>query len=217
TALANDLKTYTPGSVNRDQTLLAITSPLVNRTVRYGNRITISGTLQSSGAVPIANRRVFFELLEGRALYFGAHAQTNSTGEWSITLKKQLRRNLIPRVIFPGSDAAMGVTRKGHHIYVVPMLGARSSTRSAHRGSQFTFKGSSQPNMHGARVSLQVRRSAHGSWRTVGSVAVNRRRGYSKKVSFATPGAAYLRWHYAGGKSKAWMSAASPSRRVSIT
>ena len=132
-------------------------------------------------------------------------------------MKKQLRHNLSWRVIFPGSDTETGVNVKGHHVYVIPKLSARSSTSSAHRGTLFTFKGTSLPNMHGARVALQTRRSTHGSWHTVGSVAVNRRGGYSKRVSFSTAGAAYLRWHYAGGKSKGWMSANSPSRRVVIT
>jgi hypothetical protein len=36
-------------------------------------------------------------------------------------------------------------------------------------------------------------------------------------VRFTTPGAAYLRWSYAGGGSHAWMSATSPSRHVAIT
>jgi hypothetical protein len=62
-----------------------------------------------------------------------------------------------------------------------------------------------------------VRRKTGSAWRTIATVAVNRRGGYSHRVHFTTPGAAYLRWSYAGGASHAWMSATSPSRRVAIT
>ena len=105
----------------------------------------------------------------------------------------------------------------GTTIHVIPRLGSKASRASVSRGTSFTFGGKSTPNMHGARVRLQVRRKTSGAWRTIATVAVNRRGGYSRKIHFTTPGAAYLRWSYAGGASHAWMSATSLSRRVAIT
>ena len=105
----------------------------------------------------------------------------------------------------------------GTTIHVIPRLGSSASRSRVSRGTSFTFGGKSTPNMHGARVRLQVRRKTSGAWRTIATVAVNRRGGYSRKIHFTTPGAAYLRWSYAGGGSHAWMSATSRSRHVAIT
>ena len=66
-------------------------------------------------------------------------------------------------------------------------------------------------------ASSSFRRKTSGAWRTVATVAVNRRGGYSRTIHFTTPGAAYLRWSYAGGGSHAWMSATSIYRHVAIT
>jgi hypothetical protein len=71
--------------------------------------------------------------------------------------------------------------------------------------------------MHGASLQLQVRRSLHTAWRTIAHARVAKSGGYKRSVSFTTAGAAYLRWHYSGGKTHPWMSATSPVRKVSIT
>jgi hypothetical protein len=71
---------------------------------------------------------------------------------------------------------------------VIPRLGSKASRSSVPRGTSFTFGGKSTPNMHGARVRLQVRRKTSGAWRTIATVAVNRHGGYSRKLHFTTPG-----------------------------
>jgi kumamolisin len=218
-ALALDLAAYSAPSISQDDSQLTITAPLGNRTIHFGTKLTFSGTLvdHSAADAPIANRRVYIQLDEGSRGTWIYQTQTNVSGTWTFHLQKQLNHNLSWRVVFPGSDVETGVNVAGHHVYVIPKLGASSSNSSAHRGSSFTFKGSSVPNMRGAKVTLQVRRSAGGSWKTIANVTVNRRGGYSRNVSFATPGPAFLRWHYNGGKSKGWMSATSVVKRVSIT
>jgi hypothetical protein len=201
---------------NPDGTNLNITSPTTTKTVKYGQQITLAGTLTDSGDAPIANRRVYVELREGNLIYW-YRDQTDSSGVWSFALTSQLRRNLSWQAVFPGSDTQQGLTVPGTTIHVIPRLGSKASRSRVPRGTSFTFGGRSRPNMHGARVRLQVRRKTSGAWRTIATVAVNRRGGYSRKIHFTTPGAAYLRWSYAGGGSHAWMSATSLSRRVAVT
>jgi hypothetical protein len=70
--------------------------------------------------------------------------------------------------------------------------------------------------MHRAVMRLQARRSTHARWQTIALVTVPRSGRFSRTVSFATPGNAYLRWSYRGGRTRRWMSAVSPTRRVSI-
>jgi subtilase family serine protease len=214
--LATALATFPPVVPSPDQTKLVVTSPTATKTIRYGQKVTLAGTLTDSSDAPIVNRRVYVELLEGNRIYW-YRDQTDSNGVWSFPLTKQLRRNLSWQAVFPGSDTEQGGTVAGTTIRVIPRLGSKASRTSVPRGTSFTFGGRSTPNMHGARVRLQVRRKTGSAWRTIATVAVNRRGGYSRKVHFTTPGAAYLRWSYAGGASHAWMSAASPSRRVAIT
>ena len=215
-ALATALATFTPAAVNPDATNLVVTSPTATRTVKYGRQVTLAGTLTDSSDTPIANRRVYVELREGNRIYLYGD-QTDSSGVWSFALTSQLRRNLSWQAIFPGSDTQQGLTVAGTTIHVIPRLGSKASRTSVPRGTSFSFGGKSAPNMHGARVRLQVRRKTSGAWRTIATVAVNRHGGYSRKIHFTTPGAAYLRWSYAGGASHAWMSATSRSRRVAIT
>ena len=212
---ATDLQTFVAPPISQDETQLTITAPTGDRKVRYGDRLTFSGTLLTQGSAPIAHRRLYLELREGRWIYLHS-GQTDANGVWSIRLSKALRRNLSWRVIFTGSDTEQGLKVPGHRVFVVPRLGSRSSVSSAARGAGFTFSGSSSPNMHTATVRLQARRSKHGSWRTIGRVKVNRSGRFSRTVSFATAGNAYLRWSYRGGKSHPWMSARSHSRRVTI-
>jgi subtilase family serine protease len=214
--LANALAGFTPVVPSPDQTKLAVTSPTATKTIRYGQKVTLAGTLTDSSDAPIVNRRVYVELREGNRIYW-YRDQTDSNGVWSFPLTRQLRRNLSWQAVFPGSDTEQGATVAGTTIRVIPRLGSKASRTSVPRGTSFTFGGKSTPNMHGARVRLQVRRRTGSAWRTIATVAVNRRGGYSRKVHFTTPGAAYLRWSYAGGASHAWMSATSPSRRVAIT
>ena len=215
-ALAIALAGFTPAAISPDATNLDITSPTATKTIKYGRQVTLAGTLTDSSDTPIANRRVYVELREGNGIYL-YRDQTDSSGVWSFAFTKQLRRNLSWQAIFPGSDTQQGLTVPGTTIHVIPRLGSKASRARVHRGASFSFGGRSAPNMHGARVRLQVRRKSSGSWRTIAIVAVNRRGGYSRKIHFTTPGAAYLRWSYAGGGSHAWMSATSRSRHVAIT
>ena len=215
-ALAAALATFTPAALSPDATNLVVTSPTATRTVKYGQQVTLAGTLTDSSDTPIVNRRVYVELREGNRIYW-YRDQTDSSGVWSFALTSQLRRNLSWQAIFPGSDTQQGLTVAGTTIHVIPRLGSKASRASVPRGTSFTFGGKSAPNMHGARVRLQVRRKTSGAWRTIATVAVNRHGGYSRKIHFTSPGAAYLRWSYAGGASHAWMSATSRSRRVAIT
>jgi subtilase family serine protease len=215
-ALATALTAYTPGAVTPDATQIAISGPLQAKTVVYGKPVTFHGTLQTSAAAPIANRRVYLELREGGFLYVYV-ATTNSSGVWSVTLAKQLRRNLSWSVNFPGSDTESPDSANGHAIRVIPHLSSASSATSVRRGVAFTFHGASLPNMHGVKVTLQGRRSTSLAWQTLKLIAVARNGTYSVRISVGSPGPLFLRWRYAGGRTRPWMTAVSPARRINIT
>lgn len=212
---ANDLASFTAPPIVQDQTQLTITGPLTATTIHYGKRVTFRGTLMTQASAPIADRRVYIELREGRWIYL-YQGQTDADGNWQIPLSKALRRNLTWRAIFTGSDTELGRKAAGAPVYVIPALRSRSSVSSAGRGSHFTFSGSSRPNMHGARMRLMARRGLHGSWNEIGRATVKSSGRFSSTVSFATPGEVYLRWSYRGGHTHPWMSATSPTRHVRI-
>jgi subtilase family serine protease len=219
-ALATALAAYTPGAVAQDATKLAISGPLLAKTVVYGKPIVFHGTLLTSADAPIANRRVYLELREGAFLYVYV-ATTDSGGLWSVTLTKQLQRNLTWSVNFPGSDTEAPAKATDpfpqNAIHIVPHLGSASSATTVRRGVAFTFHGASLPNMHGVAVAVQARRSTSTAWRTLKLIAVAKNGTFAVRVSTATPGALFLRWVYAGGVTRPWMSAVSLPRRVNIT
>jgi kumamolisin len=215
-SFATALSTFVPSAITQDQTQLAITAPLTARTIHYGAQVTFRGTLLDQASAPIAHRRVYVELREGPWIFL-YQAQTDGNGVWQIALSKALQRNLTWRAIFTGTDTEQGRKVAGHAVYVIPRLRSRSSVSSAPRGTRFAFRGSSNPNMRHAVMRLQARRSTHARWRTIALVTVPGSGRFSRTVSFATPGNAYLRWSYRGGKTHAWMSAISPTRRVRIS
>jgi subtilase family serine protease len=216
TALATALMSYTPGSVAPDTTQITISTPATAKTIVYGNAVTFSGTLMNTtAAAPIPNRRVYLELKMGGFLYVYT-ARTDSAGNWSVKLSKALRRNLSWSVNFPGSDTQQPDKDAGPAIHVIPHLGSAVSASNVHRGTAFTFHGTSTPNMHGVRVQLQYRRSTAASWRSLKLVAVVKNGTYAARITVSSPGPVFLRWRYAGGVSKPWMSAISPVRRVNI-
>jgi hypothetical protein len=213
--LATALTLYTPASVSQDASQIAITAPLAAKTIVYGKPVTFRGTLLDSGDNPIPDRRVYIELKMGGYLYIYV-ARTDSSGLWSVTLSKALRRNLSWSVNFPGSDTETPDKAAGHAIHVIPHLGSAVSASNVQRGTAFTFHGASTPNMHGVKVQLQYRRSSAVAWKTLKLVAVLKNGTYAARITVSSPGPVFLRWRYAGGTSKPWMSAISPVRRVNI-
>ena len=99
---------------------------------------------------------------------------------------------------------------------MIPHLGSGVSASNVHRGTAFTFHGTSTPNMHGVRLLLQLRRSAGASWKSAKLIPVANNGTYAVRITVGTPGPLFLRWRYAGGITKPWMSAISPVRRVNI-
>ena len=215
-ALATALAAYVPGTVATDASQIAISGPLLAKTVVYGKPVTFHGTLLTSADAPIPNRRVYLELREGGFLYVYT-ARTDVNGVWSLTLAKQLRRNLSWSVNFPGSDTQSPAKASGHAIHVIPHLGSAASATSVGRGVPFTFHGASAPNMNGVAVQLQERRSTGAAWRTLRLIAVAKNGTYAVRVTVTSPGPLFLRWKYAGGLTRPWMPAVSPARRVNIT
>ena len=214
-ALATALAAYTPAAVSQDATQIAISTPAAAKTITYGKSVTFSGTLKDSGSAGIPNRRVHIELTEGRYVYVYVK-QTDNLGNWSLTLSKALRRNLTWSVNFAGSDTEKPDKATGNPIRVIPHLGSAVSATRVQRGTAFTFHGASTPNMHGVKLQLQMRRSTFATWNTLGQVAVSRNGSYAARITVGIAGPVYLRWRYAGGPTKPWMSALSPARHVTI-
>jgi hypothetical protein len=213
--LATALTHYTPGSVTQDASQIAISAPLTAKTIVFGKAVTFRGTLLDSTDAPIPGRRVYLELKMGGFLYV-YQTTTDVNGLWSIKLAKALRRNLTWSVNFPGSDTQTPAKAPGHAIHVIPHLSAAVSATSVHRGTAFTFHGTSTPNMRGVRLQLQFRRSIRASWKTLKLIAVAKNGSYTARITVNAAGPAFLRWRYAGGISKPWMPAISPVRRVNI-
>jgi Pro-kumamolisin, activation domain/Subtilase family len=214
--LANALAAYTPPAfVPPDASIVSISAPGQAKTIVYGKAVTFRGTLLDSTDAPIPSRRVYIELKMGGFLYV-YQTTTDVNGLWSIKLAKALRRNLTWSVNFPGSDTQTPAKAPGHAIHVIPHLSAAVSATSVHRGTAFTFHGTSTPNMRGVRLQLQFRRSIRASWKTLKLIAVAKNGSYTARITVNAAGPAFLRWRYAGGISKPWMPAFSPVRRVNI-
>jgi subtilase family serine protease len=213
--LATDLAAYSyTAPTTPAASTMTITLPLAAKTIHYGQSVTLQGTLTGPGAVAIANRRAWIELVEGPNVYWHS-VETDGSGNWSITLGTIVKRNTHWWAVFPGSDTEAGVTTPGPEIKVIPKLG-NSAPTGANRGAKFTVHGTSTPNMHGVKVELQERRTKTGRWHNVAAVAVSKRGTYSHTLSFTTAGAAYVRWSYPGGASRPWMSATSRILKVNI-
>jgi hypothetical protein len=70
--------------------------------------------------------------------------------------------------------------------------------------------------MHGVKLQLQERRSLGVPWKTLKLIPVAKNGSYAARITVSAAGRVFLRWRYAGGVSKPWMTAISPVRRVTI-
>jgi kumamolisin len=214
---AEDLKNYTAAAVDVHGTSLTA-SPTANKTIAYGRTVVFSGDLaDTTASAPIAERRVWVELTDGLGVRAWS-AVTDGAGHWSLSLTTALRRKATWRAYYLGEAGQSPASTPAHVVYVVPKLalGAKLRRVSGHyvvgHAVPFTVTGTTRPNMAGAIVTLQWRKTSSSTWRTATSGRVGSRGGLSARGSWILPGRYYMRWRYPGSASKPWLTAASPKK-----
>ena len=219
--MASDLAAYTAAPLSFDATSITAT-PARARTIRYGRTVTFSGQLtDTTTGTPIVGRAIWVELHDG-GYPSGYGAVTDGTGNWSISLSTEISRRTSWRAYYMGEDGMQPAKSAAHLIYVVPRLAAATNLPRLNgdavvtSGESFRFYGASAPRMIGAVMHVQMR-TGSGSWRNTGIEAVANRRGrFSARLVLRGTGRIRLRWHYAGSRSRRWMSANSPGRTVRV-
>jgi subtilase family serine protease len=183
-------------------------------TITPGKAVTIQGHLTVGGA-PLANRAVYIELTQGSG---GALITllTDANGNFSRKLTTALKRNTRWQVFFPGSDTEEPAKSAPHAVYVRPTLGNTLSRHSMSAGQSVTVSGLSRPNLSGEVVALQIRLSTSSTWRTAGKVRVASNGRYGGILRIGTRGTWRLRWHYAGGKTKAFLEGTSDVESIAV-
>jgi hypothetical protein len=110
--------------------------------------------------------------------------------------------------------------RMGGGLYVKPRITASVDKPRAHGrylvrvGRAFTFRAGTRPNMARARLKVQYRFSRRARWRSLGATTVGSRGKTAMRLRDGSRGTAYLRWSYAGGRRKAWLSTTSAAVTV---
>jgi hypothetical protein len=214
---AEDLKDYTAAPLDVHGTSLTA-SPTANKTITYGRTVTFSGDLSDTTAsAPIADRRVWVELTDGLGIRAWSTV-TDAAGHWSLSLTTAFRRKETWRAYYLGEAGQAAASTPPHVVYVVPKLtlGAKLRWVSGHyvvgHAVPFTVTGTTRPNMAGAIVTLQWRKTSSSTWRTATSGQVGPKGGLSARGSWILPGRYYMRWRYPGAASKPWLTAASPKK-----
>jgi hypothetical protein len=214
---AEDLKDYTAAPLDVHGTSLTA-SPTANKTINYGRTVVFSGDLSDTTAsAPIADRRVWVELTDGLGVRAWS-AVTDAAGHWSLSLTTAFRRKETWRAYYLGEAGQAAASTPPHVVYVVPKLtlGAKLRWVSGHyvvgHAVPFTVTGTTRPNMAGAIVTLQWRKTSSSTWRTATSGQVGPKGGLSARGSWILPGRYYMRWRYPGAASKPWLTAASPKK-----
>jgi kumamolisin len=220
--MASDLAAYSAAAPSIHASQLAA-SPTAARTLVWGKSLTFAGRLvDTATGAPIGGRPVWIEFRDGIRVFGGA-AVTDSSGRWSRTFSTAIKRRSSWRAYYLGEEGHAPAKTARRLVYVVPRLASYtnlprlSGEAVVTAGNRFTVSGRARPRMRGATVSLQVRTSRHGRWRASGVTArVGRRGAFAGRVAFARTGRHWLRWHYAGGRTRPWLSASSPPRVVDV-
>jgi hypothetical protein len=215
--LATALHTHGPVHVGAPHTTtLTPIRPADSLSIRYGTRVTFTGTLTDTGG-PVHEGLVIIQLSNG----FELGALSESNGHFAVHGQAQLNRNLTWRAVYLGSDTEAPSITPAARLYVTPTLSAGLvGTRSSGVyhiavATRHEFKGHALPNMHGARMVAQSR-AGSGPWHTLASATVNARGKFHTYLEFKRKRSLHLRWVFAGGKSKHWLAAVSPAIAVLV-
>ena len=194
---------------------LTAATPLANKSVVYGKRITFSGKLtDTTSSSPIGGVLITVQLSSGHL-----RAVTKANGSWSVTVTKKVKQNIRWRAVYAGSAGHRAAPPTPFRtLHIVPRLSTASSlprTGAAYRGwanTSFTFRGQSKPNMNRAQVVAQTRKVSGGAWKNLSKTTVRKDGTYTISMKHSSRGSTYLRWFFKGSAGQRWMSSGSPKR-----
>jgi len=217
--LAADLAVYVPTPPSPVATVLTA-SPVRDRVVRYGSRVTFQGRLTAAGEA-VAGERVY---LQGGDL-LGIREwprRTGPAGGWSLTLSREIARRMTWRAVFLGSETRAPAVAGGYAVFVIPPLSATVELASDNgsfvtgAGLPFRLAGRTLGVLDGRTVSAEFRLAAGGRWHRLGAATVHVAGRFARLVSLPRPGRCLVRWHYHGGRAGQWMSSVSRSLPVVV-
>jgi Pro-kumamolisin, activation domain len=213
-AFATALAAYAPGAVTPDTSRLTVAGPVDGKRIRYGQKVTFSGTLtDTTTGQPIANGPVM--VVTNLGVF---RDRTDPAGRWSVSRSKAILRNLTWHVAYLGSGATAPASTANRTVYVTPHLGIRiglpfgRGRYLTRPGRRFTVHGGSKPVMAGAEVELQER--SGGSWTSLGVTRVSGGGSYERTVTIRSRRTVALRWAFLGGALRKWLPSHSRTRTV---
>jgi kumamolisin len=220
--LATDLAAYTNASLSVDHTALSGTQS--RSSITPGRGAVLRGTLTDhTSGLPLNDRPV---IVEGFYHYLGSYhtflryTVTNSSGGWAISATtKGVKTRMDWQAYYPGEEGMNSAISPARILHVTPKLTAntglrRSADHTYHvkHGSAFKFGGSSSPNLHGSKVTLQYRLKGARRWRaSTLHLKVGSRGTWTARLVFSRAEKIQLRWHYTGSTNSDFLSANSNS------
>lgn len=150
-----------------------------------GRKVVITGALSRS---PMAGVQVvLWRKLAGQTTFHRyAHATTNRSGRYSITLR---RGTVNANQEWYASAAGLRSTTLVQRVTALVALSAAADSVSA--GRALMLRGRVTPSHAGEAVSIQVRRAA--SWVVIARAKLGRRSSYATSMRFHHPGRVQLR------------------------
>ena len=150
-----------------------LSAALAHHSIDYGEDVPVTGVLTGPDGLPLPSAPV--------------EVQTNADGRWVTsenlttaadgTFAGELhpRKRMYVRLRFPGQAELRGATSARLLLRLRPVIALRHPASSGRRGVRVPVAGSVGPRKRWVRVLLQQR--VHGRYRTVGTRAVQTRKG----------------------------------------
>jgi hypothetical protein len=226
--LAADLAAWTNPAISIDTTTLTAGSSRKSITPR--KVAVLSGTLtDTTTGLPLGDRPIAIEgvfAYAGHIHLWNRHLLTDANGDWSVNAStKTIASRMLWQVAYPGAEGITSALTRIHTLYVVPKLGmttplrrSRDHTYHVAHNTNFTLRGSSNPNLRGFKVTLQFKVRGTRRWRSTGLQArVGRRGSWAMRLRDSKAQRVSLRWHFTGSVRGEYLSANSNSLPFTIT
>ena len=167
--------------------------------VRYGDELTVSGTLKRGDGSGIAGQRVLVQKQGTSGWVTVARTDTNGDGAWSVPVTWRAAGKLRARATVTGSGTS---ATSGVAVGCTPLLAAKAKTTRVKAGRSLTVSGTVRPL---APVHVQIeRQGSDGKWRTIGTQKVSpRKAAFTAKVPLSKPGLYRLTPRTGSGAAKA--------------
>ncbi len=180
-----------------------------SRTVTYGKRVRVRGSLSAAGTAATRQPVVLEARIGGRWRRVGS-ARTDSRGRWSVLIRPRRSRELRARFAARGLMAA--ATSRPFIVAMRPILKLTLTPKTGAAGFRVTVAGTVKPGLEHVHRVLQLRRGR--AWETVGvkTLKVDRRGRY--RSSFKPPSRGSYRYFAEARRSTA--NALARSRKVAL-